>query len=153
MKCLNTPRTAVKVTRPNPDMGDGAIVPLSPGCEHRNHPDAVVRFRARFGDGPGGVRGRPFAGRDFRGRPTPTRYMPPAVEAGDMYVTLQAVLPAIFATPLGKLLVALVVLALIVVIGKFVLNVAARLLKIAVVVVLLLWLLVSAPDLLAGLGI
>lgn len=79
--------------------------------------------------------------------------MPPAVEAGLMFVTLQANLPAIFATPLGKLLVALVVLVLVVLIGKFVLNVAARLLKIAVVVVLLLWLLSIAPDLLGGLGI
>ncbi|MEF8773891.1 MAG: hypothetical protein V5A23_03335 [Halobacteriales archaeon] len=44
------------------------------------------------------------------------------------------------ATPLGKLLVALVVLALVLFVGRFVLGVAWKLLRIAIVVVALLWL-------------
>jgi hypothetical protein len=51
--------------------------------------------------------------------------------------------------PLGSLLVALVVIALVLVVGRFVLQVAWRLVTIAIVVVGLLWLLsVLVPGLL-----
>lgn len=52
-------------------------------------------------------------------------------------------------TPLGKLLVAIVALALVVFIGRFVLGVAWKLVRIGIVVVGVLWLLsVAAPSLL-----
>lgn len=48
--------------------------------------------------------------------------------------------PELLATPLGKLLVALVVVALVLVVGRFVMNMAWRLLKIAIVLVGIAWL-------------
>ena len=57
------------------------------------------------------------------------------------------------AEPLGTLLVAVVVLALVVLIGRFVLNVAWRLLRIAAVVIGLLWgFSVLAPEVLPHIG-
>jgi len=56
------------------------------------------------------------------------------------------------ATPLGKLLVALVVVALVLFVGRFVLQMAWRLVKIAIVVVAVVWLAsVALPQL--GLGL
>lgn len=46
----------------------------------------------------------------------------------------------LLATPLGKLLVALVVIALVLILGRLVMNLAWRLLKIAIIIVGLLWL-------------
>lgn len=60
--------------------------------------------------------------------------------------TLQA-LPGLVATPLGKLLVALVVVAVVLLVGRFVMNVAWRILKVAVVVVAAVWLVsVLVPE-------
>ena len=57
------------------------------------------------------------------------------------------------ADPLGTLLVAVVVLALVVLIGRFVLNVAWRLVRIVAVVIGLLWgFSVLAPEVLPHLG-
>lgn len=47
--------------------------------------------------------------------------------------------PGLFASPLGKLLVALVVVALVLLVGRFVLHVTWRLLKIAIVLVAVGW--------------
>lgn len=47
----------------------------------------------------------------------------------------------LFAGPVGQLLLGLVVLAVVLVVGRFVLNVAWRLVTIAIVVVAVLWLL------------
>ena len=47
----------------------------------------------------------------------------------------------LFAGPIGQLLVGLVVLAVVLVVGRFVLNVAWRLVTVALVVVAVLWLL------------
>lgn len=49
-------------------------------------------------------------------------------------------LQGLLATPLGKLLVALVVITVIVLVGRFVLSIAWRLLVIATIVVAALWL-------------
>lgn len=52
-------------------------------------------------------------------------------------------------TPLGKLLVAIVALALVVFIGRFVLGIAWKLVRIGIVVVGALWLVsVAVPELL-----
>lgn len=51
------------------------------------------------------------------------------------------VVPGLFATPLGRLVVALVLIAVIILVGKFILNIAWRLLTIAAVVVAGWWLL------------
>lgn len=57
------------------------------------------------------------------------------------------------ADPIGMLLVAVVVLALVVLIGRFVLNVAWRLLRIAAVVIGLLWgISVLVPEVLPHVG-
>lgn len=54
----------------------------------------------------------------------------------------------LFTTDLGKLLVALVVAAVVLFVGRYVLDVASKILKIAIVVVAVLWLLsVVAPRL------
>lgn len=67
---------------------------------------------------------------------------------GDWLVVLQT-MPDLWATWQGKLLVALVVAAFVVFLGRFVLGVAWKLLRIAIVVVGVLWLLsVAAPALL-----
>ena len=50
-------------------------------------------------------------------------------------------LGGLFAGPFGQLLVGLVVLAVVLVVGRFVLNVAWRLVTVAIVVVAVLWLL------------
>lgn len=61
---------------------------------------------------------------------------------------LQSATEFLTTTPLGKLLFALVVLAVVLFVGRFVLNVAWRLLRVAIVVVGLLWLLsVIVPGL------
>lgn len=58
------------------------------------------------------------------------------------------------ATPLGKLLVALVVIALVLFIGRFVLKMAWRLVKIAIVLVALFWLVsVVLPQFGVSLGL
>lgn len=58
------------------------------------------------------------------------------------------------ATPVGKLLVAIAGLAVVVLVGRFVLNMAWRLLRIAAVVIGVLWLIsVVAPEALARLGL
>lgn len=49
-------------------------------------------------------------------------------------------LPALFAGPLGKLLLALIVLAVIVLVGRVLLSIAWRLITIAAVVIAVLWL-------------
>lgn len=49
--------------------------------------------------------------------------------------------PGLFATPLGRLVVAIVVIAVIILVGKFILNIAWRILTIAAVVVAAWWLL------------
>lgn len=54
---------------------------------------------------------------------------------------LQSAPEFVTGTPLGKLLVALVVLALVLFVGRFVMGIAWKLLRIAIVVVGLLWLL------------
>lgn len=66
-----------------------------------------------------------------------------AFDAGLLAAAALRAGPAEFVTgtPLGKLLVALVVLALVLFVGRFVLGVAWKLLRIAIVVVALLWLL------------
>lgn len=57
------------------------------------------------------------------------------------------VAPGLFATPLGKLLVALVVVALVLFVGRFVMNMAWRLLRIAIVLVGIAWLVsVVVPE-------
>jgi hypothetical protein len=57
-------------------------------------------------------------------------------------VSLQSMptLPELVASPLGKLLAALVVVALILFIGRYVMSVAWRIVKIAIVVVGVAWL-------------
>jgi hypothetical protein len=65
-------------------------------------------------------------------------------------VPLQSAPEFLTTTPLGKLLVALVVLALVLVVGRFVLNMAWRLLRIAILIVVVLWLL---SVVLPGLGL
>lgn len=65
-----------------------------------------------------------------------------------MFVPLQ-IAGDLLASPLGKLLVAVVLLGLVVVVVRFVLNMAWRIVKIAAVVIGLLWLVsVVAPTLL-----
>lgn len=65
--------------------------------------------------------------------------------AADAAVTLQAnpALPAALGGPFGSLLVALVVVALIVFIGRYVMSVAWRLVKIAIVIVGAAWLVLT----------
>ena len=58
--------------------------------------------------------------------------------------------PDLFATPLGKLLVALVVVGVVLFVGRFVLSLASRVLKIAIVVVAVLWLLSVVVPALGG---
>ncbi len=66
--------------------------------------------------------------------------------AGTILVSVLQGLPA---TPVEKLLVALVALALVVFVGRFVLGVAWKLVRIGIVVVGVLWLVsVAAPQLL-----
>lgn len=60
-----------------------------------------------------------------------------AVLAGS--APLQAV-PGLFETPLGKLLVALVVVAVVLFVGRYVMNMAWKVLKLAIVAVAVLWL-------------
>lgn len=55
--------------------------------------------------------------------------------------SLPLFVPALFATPLGKLLLAVVLLGVVVLVGRFVLHVAWRLITIAAVVIGVLWLL------------
>jgi len=57
--------------------------------------------------------------------------------------------PGLAGSPLGNLLVALVVVALVLFVGRFVMSVAWSILRIAIVVVGLLWLVsIVAPNLL-----
>lgn len=70
-----------------------------------------------------------------------------------MPILLQAV-GEFAATPFGKLLLAVVALAVVVLVGRFVLNVAWRLLKIAAVVIGILWLIsMLVPEALPHLGV
>ena len=74
-----------------------------------------------------------------------------AATAAAAHVSLQALptSPELAGGPLGNLLVALVVVALVLFIGRFVMSVAWSVLRIAIVVVGLLWLVsVVAPNLL-----
>lgn len=68
--------------------------------------------------------------------------------AAQAIVTLQEmpVLPEPLGGPFGSLLVALVVVALILFIGRFVMSVAWRLVKIAIVVVGLAWLVLTVAP-------
>jgi hypothetical protein len=76
--------------------------------------------------------------------------LPTAATAAAALVPLQELpaSPELAGGPIGNLLVALVVIALVLFVGRFVLSVAWRILKVAIVVVGLAWLFVTVAPML-----